>query len=156
MTDLAGAMVSATCTPGAAVAPAAGGAKTTNGNLEAALAADGTMSFTRADTGALLLSAKPSFSFNGAASHKPRAPWEKVVNQSVTCSGSEFDGSTGASADSAADCLAAVKASGAHRVNYAIYNSANKGCFMCDMTDKGPYTTPSSWGLKPHPGACRG
>lgn len=152
MTDLAGAMVSSTCTPGATVNPKPGGAKTTNGNLEVALGADGTMSFTRADTGALLFSANPSFSFNGAPSHKPQAPWEKVVNQSITCSGSEYDGSTG-SADSAADCLAAVKASGAHRVNYAIYNSANKGCFMCDLSDKGPYTGPSSWGLKPHPGA---
>jgi hypothetical protein len=24
---------------------------------------------------------------------------------------------------------------------------------MCDMSDKGPYTGPSSWGLKSHPGA---
>eukprot|EP01052_Picozoa_sp_SAG31_P005179 SAG31_NODE_224_length_19856_cov_33.632890_9_plen_248_part_00 len=152
MADLAGAMTDATCTPGAAVKAAPGGAKTTNGNLEAALGADGTMSFMRADTGALLFSAKPSFSFNGAPSHKPQAPWEEVINQTITCSGSEYDGSTG-SADSAADCLAAVKASGAHHVNYAIYNSANKGCFMCDLSDKGPYTGPPSWGLKPHPGA---
>jgi hypothetical protein len=119
MTDLAGAMVSTTCTPGPAVTPAAGGAKTTNGNLEAALGADGTMSFTRADTGALLFSAKPSFSFNGGGSDKPPAPWEKVVNQTVTCSGTEFDGSTG-SADSAADCLAAVKQSGGVHVYNAI------------------------------------
>lgn len=152
MTDLAGAMVSVTCTPGAAVTPVPGGAKTTNDNLEAALGVDGTMSFTRADTGALLFSAKPSFSFNGAPSNKPQAPWEEVVNQSLTCSGSEYDGTTG-SADSAADCLAAVKASGAYHVNYAIWSSANKGCYMCDLSDKGPYTGPASWGLAPHPGA---
>ena len=145
MTDLAGAMDNATCTPGAPVTPAAG-VKTTNGNLEATLASDGTMSFTRADTGALLFSTKPTFSFNGAASHKPQAPWEKVVNQSVTCSGSEFDGSSGSS-DSAADCLVSVKASGVVRVNYVIYNEMNKGCYMCDMSDKGPYKGPSSWGL---------
>ena len=152
MTDLAGAMVSTTCTPGPAVTPAAGGAKTTNGNLEAALGADGTMSFTRADTGALLFSAKPSFSFNGDPAPKPQAPWEKVENRTVTCSGSEFGGSTG-SADSAEECLAAVKASGVYHINYAIYNSANKGCFMCDMSDRGPYTGPASWGLKSHIGA---
>ena len=152
MTDLAGAMVTTTCTPGAAVTPAAGGAKTTNGNLEAALGADGTMSFTRADTGALLFSAKPSFSFNGDPAPKPQAPWEKVENRTVTCSGSEFGGSTG-SADSAEECLAAVKASGVYHINYAIYNSANKGCFMCDMSDRGPYTGPASWGLKSHIGA---
>lgn len=57
-------MVTSTCTPGAAVQPAAG-TVTTNGNLQTAVAADGTMKFTRADTGALLFSAKPSFSYNG-------------------------------------------------------------------------------------------
>ena len=150
MADLAGAMVTTTCTPGAAVTPAPGGAPTASGNLEAALAADGTMSFTRKDTGALLFSAKPSFSFNGDSSQKPEVPWEKVVNQTVGCTSSEFGGSVKLpSKENATACLAAVKASGS-RVNYIIYN--NGGCYICDMTDRGPYTGPSSWGFKPHPG----
>ena len=112
MTDLPGALVTTTCAPGAAVHPTAGGAKTTHGNLEAVLAADGTISFARADTGAPLFSAKPSFRFNGAtgaAGEKP-APWEAIVNQSVTCSASEFDGPVGRSTTSPKDCLDAALA----------------------------------------------
>jgi hypothetical protein len=155
MTDLAGAMVTTTCKPGAAVAPAAAGsgAKTTSGNLVAALGADGRLSFTRADTGALLFAAKPSFRYNGDASNKPPAAWKKVVNQTVTCSGSEYQGDIGHALESADACLAAVKASGIASVNYAIYNSGTKGCYLCDMADRGPYKQPSSWGLTPHPGA---
>lgn len=49
----------------------------------------------------------------------------------------------GSSEDSADDCLAAAKASlmGA-RINYVIYNAGTKGCYLCDMTDRGPYKNP--------------
>ena len=112
MADLPGALVTTSCTPGAAVHPTAGGEKTTNGNLEAALAADGSISFTRADTGVVLFSVTPSFSFNGGGGgggDKP-APWQAVVNQSVTCSETEFNGNVGRSTTSAKDCLAAAMA----------------------------------------------
>ena len=63
MTDLAGAMTDATCTPGAPVV-AASGSTTTQNNLAVHTAADGTLSFTRVDTGALLFAAKASFALN--------------------------------------------------------------------------------------------
>jgi len=28
----------------------------------------------------------------------------------------------------------------------------NGGCYLCDMTDRGPYSGPASWGLKARPG----
>ena len=279
MTDLSAALVTTTCTPGAAVRPTPGGAAATNGNLVARLEADGTtLSVSRADTGARLFSAKPSFRFNGAggqytkrqhrlpvgflstsfrcqhlgcmgrlcvgvgfsfgagagagvsttrgcglyaaastrhvpAMHRapltrlrwpspaastheqlhhchtnppppttlssgfrclpvrwlriahspegcadrprrththtrthtgnaPRVPWEEVVNQTVTCAEPEFFGPVSRSQDSAAQCLSAALASGfGNRINYIIYNSGNKGCYMCDMTDRFATTT---------------
>ena len=63
MTDLSGAMTDATCTPGAPVV-AASGSTTTQNNLAVHTAADGTLTFTRVDTGALLFAAKASFTLN--------------------------------------------------------------------------------------------
>ena len=55
------------------------------------------MKFTRADTGALLFSATPSFSYNGDApsNPKPQGQWEAVYNKTVTCNAAEFEGTTG-------------------------------------------------------------
>jgi len=117
---------------------------------------DGTLSFSRVDSGALLFSAKASFALNGGgsgggASQAAAGKWKTIKDKTAkSCSGSEFDGSVG-SATSAADCLSKVIASGA-RVNYAVWRGgSNKGCFMCDLTDRGD---PSHWQLIDTPGAA--
>jgi len=63
MTDLAGALVDE-CEPGAPVEVGATDAPTVHGNLVADVSADGSISFSAADTGALLFSASATFEEN--------------------------------------------------------------------------------------------
>jgi hypothetical protein len=68
--------------------------------------------------------------------------WSTIPDKALTCSGSEYKGSLGTKATSA-DCLAAVK--GDAKINYAIWHGeSNKGCYTCDLRDRGD---PSKWPL---------
>jgi alpha-D-xyloside xylohydrolase len=145
MTDLAGALVD-TCNPGEPLVAQHGAPPTTHGNLVATIGADDSIQFTRKDTGALLFSAKASFALNEYSAAK----WTTIPDKITSgCSGSEYAGSLG-SKDSAADCLAAVEQS-ASRINYAVWRGdSNKGCFTCDLSDRGD---PSTWIYKDMKGA---
>ena len=35
------------------------------------------------------------------------------------------------------------------RINYVLYNG---GCYLCDLTDRGPWSGPASWEFTPEPG----
>jgi hypothetical protein len=148
MTDLAGALVEK-CGPGAPISPKPG-TGATHGNLAAKVGADGTLSFTRVDTGKLLFSAKASFELNGAINTDADA-WTTMADKTApVCSGSEFAGNLGG-AKTAAECLALIKASDM-RVNYGVWpskNGAPAGCYICDLTDRGP---PSTWKFNDMPG----
>jgi alpha-glucosidase (family GH31 glycosyl hydrolase) len=63
MTDLAGAMLEAPCSPGPPL-EAAGGSRTAHDNLAATVGSDGSITFARVDTGAVLFSATATFAYN--------------------------------------------------------------------------------------------
>jgi alpha-D-xyloside xylohydrolase len=152
MTDLAGAMLDgpAGCGRGTPLTTAGRGTPltTTHGNLVASVDAD-TVSFKRADTGALLLSVRSTFDFNGAPEPSPAAEWASVPDKAITCSGDEYEGSLG-SFDTGAACLAAAKGSG-ERINYALWRGdGGKGCYVCAVTARGD---PDTWAWDAVPGA---
>ena len=102
LTDLPGALIE-TCRPGASLVPAPGTA-VTNGNLAVSVRDDGSLTFRRADTGALLFSAAPSLVFNGGTPGSDGG-WRTVEGKAArSCSSSEFDGDLG-SAETASECL---------------------------------------------------
>jgi alpha-D-xyloside xylohydrolase len=155
MTDLDGALWDKHCTPGAAK-EAAAGSVTKQGNLAVRVSADGALSFTRVDTGAVLLSAEPSFALNaaGAPDDVDDAAWKTMENKvAASCSGGEFDGGLG-SAKSAAECLSMVEAkrAGGARIDYGVWRGdSNKGCFVCDLSDRG---SPATWKFSTVQGAA--
>ena len=129
LTDLAGALTTASCRPGEPTVTQSGETiKSSHGNLAADVTADGSISFSRKDTGELLIKAVPAFSINGGVSTGDASKWKTRPDQAAsTCSASEYTGSTGAF-DSAAECLASVISSG-ERANYALWRgNDNKGC----------------------------
>ena len=148
MTDLAGAMLDK-CGPGTPVTAQHGDPPlvTTHGNLVATVDS-GTVSFKRADTGALLLSVSSTFDYNGAPK-PPAGSWKTVADKAITCSGSEYAGSLG-STPTADACLAAAEASG-ERINYAVWRGdGGKGCYVCAVTARGD---PETWTWDDVPGA---
>jgi alpha-D-xyloside xylohydrolase len=143
MTDLSSALID-NCSPGASITAAAGGAPTTHGNLVVTVGSDDSVSFTRKDTGALLFSAKATFALNEYSAESAATspgPWKTLPDKVTShCTGSEYIGSLGTKA-SAAECLAAVEATD-RRINYAVWHGGTKGCFTCDLSDRGD---PSTW-----------
>ena len=160
MTDLAAALDDrgpghAKCTPGEPVV--LGGQRFTHGNLQVVLGgADGsTLTFARADTGAALFSATPSFAANAAPppppTPSPAAAWgAPVADKDLLCTANEHVVDLGA-ASSAEACLGAARALG-DRANYAIWRAdePSKPCSACTVTGRGP---PSNWTYVRRPGA---
>ena len=140
MSDLASAMLE-TCGPGSpsSLRP---GATLKHQNL-AVRAGIGGLSFSRVDTGEPLFSVTASFEYNQGfetSSSQWRTLPDKVAGG---CSGSEYDGSLG-SASTAAECLSKVvdARSTGSRINYGVWRGdSNKGCFVCDLTDRGEAST---------------
>ena len=151
LTDFDAALVRE-CGPGAEAELAPGGA-VQNGNVRLLRPAPGSvLRAERVDTGGVLFEATPGFAENKAAAAPAGAGgWRTVPGKTAgTCSSEEYQGALG-SAHTAADCLARVEASGL-RANYAVWLGADKGCFACDLSDRGPQ---SSWKLRPQEGgAC--
>jgi len=150
ISDLSAAMIDS-CGPGSPSALSAGGSLKYQ-NLAVHASSDG-LSFSRVDTGEKLFSAAASFTYNGGL-ETTSSEWKTFPDQIAGgCSGSEYDGSLG-SADSAADCLSKVvdaRGSGS-RIDYAVWRGdSNKGCFVCDLSDRGD---PSTWKLLDQKGAA--
>lgn len=145
MTDLAGALIDK-CGPGAPVYPRSGDVPTVQGNLAAALNADGTLSFSRKDTGAVLFLAKASFTENGLGTE---ATWQTVPDKALTCSSSQFVEDIGTK-DTAAACLAdATNVYHGPQINYVLWTGgSDKQCYMCALSGD-----PGSWPLVDSVGA---
>jgi alpha-D-xyloside xylohydrolase len=161
MTDLAGAIYEeGTCASSSSSHPIAApkGSRTEHGNLAASVQSDGSIAFSRVDTRDVLFTAVATFTLNAPpavaaddddASHGWTTLSDKMGTPS--CSGGEFDGSLG-SAESPAECLALIVASPLlPRINYGVWNPSNKGCYVCDLSDRGDSST---WTYKDVKGAA--